>query len=316
MLKNEFAYFNGRSLFSGLAISYLLYINNGTFFISGIIGILLGILVILLFKKCNSKLAIFITNFVICVIASTILTNMAHSLYLKNTPIWMLSFIPFFGAYIMAKCSNRSLNRIIYFFFALSLVFLILKFIGLIQHVNFSNFMPVRINKKNIIMSSCIFMMTGVTPILSNQFIKNKKTAIIYYVISMISIMTICFLTVGVLGIRESIIYRYPEYVVLKKIEFLNFISNVDSLFNFAVIMDIMFTLCSCIKNLNIISNDVGTFISSVAAYAVITWFCYKNTPLLYIFNYFPYIIFITFLLLIVPYKRIKSAKKNIIISR
>ena len=49
------------------------------------------------------------------------------------------------------------------------------------------------------------------------------------YLISCLMVSIIFILTIGVMGIDIVSLYRYPEYIVLKKVSFFRFLNNIEN---------------------------------------------------------------------------------------
>ena len=130
----------------------------------------------------------------------------------------------------------------------------------------------------------------------------NKKETIINYIISMITVITVSFLSVTVLGINEASIYRYPEYIVLKRIKLMNFISNVDNIFNFAIIADLMLTTASGLRGIET-NNKFFKYIILTVSIIIITIVCDSNLPLIFLYDNLWWILLILLFLLLFPKK-------------
>ena len=307
-MSDKMPYFNGRVLFNGIAISYSYMICGSATFISCLFGTIIGVIFLLLLKNNCNSFSKTITSFILTFIVFTIVVNMGHSLYLNNTPVWVLTLIPGIAAFIISNSKDRALIKVSNILFFYSVFLFILEILGLYPSIELSNLLPLQINSKNIIWSSFVFAIISTTPIIALNDTSDKKNTIINYLISALTINTICFLAITVLGQKEVQLLRFPETVVLKRIEFLNFISSVDSFFNFAVIVDVLLTMSRGLKNIEEASNKVWKFIVLFVLILLTIWSCYNNWPLLLIYEYFPYILIILLIIAIIP---IKSRYKN-----
>ena len=304
-MSDKMPYFNGRVLFNGIAISYLFMMYGSLTFIIGLIGSIIGALFLLLFKNNNNAFSKVISNFIIAFIVFTILINMGHSLYLKNTPILVLTLIPALTILITSNSKNNVIIKISHILFIYSIFLFILEVSGLYSSINLSNLLPFsNISFLNIIKGSFIFAITSTTPIMALNDIRDKRNTIINYLVSMLTINAISFLAITVLGQKEVLLLRFPESVVLKRIEFLNFISSVDSFFNFTVIIDVLLTMTKCLKNIEEETSKLGKYVVLCLITICTIWSCYNNWPLLLIYKYFPYILIILLIITIIPIKR------------
>jgi len=303
-MKSKMAYFNSRAFFTGIGISLICSISSTDFWISGIIGTILGVIALMLIKKkTENKIINSISGFILASIASIILVNMGHSLYLRETPVFILSIFPIIAAVIISKSGKKPLNMVLHIFFIYSIVLFFLKIAGLYLHINIENLHPLlKSNFKTILWGGILYAIIGIVPILTLNDTFDKKNIILNYVLSSITILVVSFLAVSVLGIKEVNIYRYPEYLVLKRVEFLDFINNVDSFFNFAIITDLLFTMANGIKAVKIDNTFIKILIPT-GILAVTVYTCFTNWPLLFLYKNLPIIFIFLLIITLIPKK-------------
>ena len=303
-MADRMSYFNSRALFSGICISYIFRLTGTSFWISYILGIILGVIVLLLIKKVNNcKLVKSFTGFIFALLSGSVLVNMGHTLYLKETPVIFLTVLPLIAAFIISNSKKDALKKCAFIFFAYSILLFFLKILGLYGHINIENLYPVFTSSvKDILIGALVVMLVSVVPVLSLNDISDKKNIIINYLVSMTTILFVSFFAISVLGLKEVELYRYPEYIVLKRIEFLNFINNVDSFFNFAIIVDLIFTMSAGLKNIEI-GGKLVKIISVTSLFILINYICYRSSLLLYIYSFLPLIMIIIFVILLIPNK-------------
>ena len=304
MNKDKLSFFTSRTFFMGITISYLFSLCGTSFWIADIFGMFLGIIVLLLVKKTNqSTIVKFIIGFVFALISLIVLVNMGHTLYLRKTPLTFMSAFAIIGALIISSGKMTSLKRIAYLFFIYSLILFIFKILGLVPHIKVINLFPMfNTNINNILLGSVVYMLISVVPILSLNEINDKKNLILTYIVASITIFTVSFLAISVLGLKEVQLYRYPEYVMLKKINFLNFVSNVDNFFNFAIILDLLFTISLGIKNMSGFGKTVK-YIALVFLFILTVYVCNRCDLLIYLYENLPYIFIILLIILLFPKK-------------
>jgi hypothetical protein len=303
-MSDKQAYFNGRSLFCGIGLSYLLRKTGTSFWIPFILGTLLGSIILLLVKNTNqNKLIKIISGFIMAILASSLLINMGFTLYLNETPVFILTVFACIGAFITSKSKKIPFRQVLFILFVYSLFLFILKIISLYPHINMENMLPQNaLNLLDIIKYSIIFALFGTVPILSLNDLNDKKNIVTNYLVSMITIFTVAFLVVSVLGIKEAQFYRYPEYIVLKRIELLDFISNVDNIFNFVIIIDLFVTMSAGFRNMEI-KGKYASIIPLALVILLTTFICYKNTPIMFLYKYTHIILFILLILILFPKK-------------
>ncbi len=310
-MKNKIAYFCGRCLFCGIGLSHLIVTTGTSFWISGILGTLIGLLVLIFIKKVNSnKIVKTVSGLVLIIMSCSILVNMGHTLYLKNTPVLILTLVPVFGAFLISKSKNEPYSKILTILFVYSIFTFICKMLSLAPYAEFENLYPMfQCDFMTVISSALAFALTGVVPIICLTDISDKRGTVISYLISMLTVITIGFLIVTVIGVNGASLYRYPEYVVLKRIKILNFISNVDNIFTFALVVDLIMTMSASWKNINS-KNKKTDFVYLVLITFTVFFIVEENWPLIIFFDYFPVVLIILLILTIIPKKRYKILKK------
>ena len=302
-MKNEQPYFNSRALFSGICLSYV-YVKSGSmFWVAYIIGTILGVTLLNSVKITHNKYIKALVGSVLAYLSMTILINMAHTLYLENTPLWLITIFSGVMLACLVKSEKKPYKKVLNIFFVYSLILFGLKILTLAPQVKLDHFRPLLVSDlSSVWWTSIVVSLAGVVPILSFNDLHDKKSVNFSYLLSMVTVLTVSFLAVGVLGLKEVIIYRYPEYMMFKKINILDFISNVDHIFSFVIILDLMFTIRAGIKSsCELGSNFKYLSLIGVSILSYIT--CNLNYPLLLIYNFFPYILIFLLILLIIPKK-------------
>ena len=264
------------SSFFGVGIYCLIRASSIDSWFSIIISSLFCIIIILLFINIFSyepKLSIrdkiiklygkkigFIFNLIICILFFLVGVNYMYNLnsfivsqYLSDTPLVVIgiSFI-FLITYINIKnieCISRTsiiLSYIIIIFFALT-------FFNLLPKIDIDNFKPIFKDgiKDSIIGSLYIvtmnFSISFLLLIIPKNRIQNeekyKKYIILSYIISIILMFTTIIIILGNLGIYLASYYQYPEYMVLKRIEFFSFLNRLENIFIISWIFMIFITL-------------------------------------------------------------------------
>ena len=165
--------------------------------------------------------------------------NFIVSQFLSETSIAIIyivfSLVILYGVYKGIETISR-VNLILCCF---SLILFIINVLGLVKQFNFDNLLPfMQDGIMPIIDGSFIFSLCSVVPIfllltISKENItdnkKINKYIIIFYSVGMIlSLIHITF-TVSILGTNLTNIYQYPEYMLLKKISFFNFLNRLEN---------------------------------------------------------------------------------------
>ena len=142
----------------------------------------------------------------------------------------------------------------------------------LLPGIEIDYFKPVMTSKiNNILLGSLSTAITMTLPIvLIPNFKKYYKPK--FYLYSAIILFIIIICTFGNLGVEMSALYRYPEYIVLKRISALNFIDNVENIL-FIIWIIIGFT-SSTMSSLNIkkLYGNKVFYISIISLYLLISF--------------------------------------------
>lgn len=248
------SYFNSRALFIGYGLSLLFKMSHHDILFSILLGFVLGLIFLFAFNnKKDYKLIKFVTTILLSVIAFISIINLTKTLYLENTPLILIICFSLIVVYYISGIKNNAWNKLTSILYVISLVMFVIIFLGLSVHIRIDYLRPIKIiDFKDVIKSSLMFFIISIYPIIRLNEKDNKKELIIRYIVSSITIFLMAFIVLSVLGEKEALLYRYPEYIVLKRIKMLDFISNVDNILFFAIYLDLIVSLSSSIRNLDI----------------------------------------------------------------
>ena len=253
---NILNYFNMRSLFLGIGISKILIQANEYFYISIILGTILGTIILYLMRHFSLKkniLNVVIAAFFI-IIGLNNLINMISTMYLTEMPKIMVGIpLILLLIYILSK-RDVVIFRVGNILLVLNLILYILSNLALIPLVSLDNFSYTNTPLSNILISAVEYALYSAVPVLLSKHEEYKNISVIKtYLISSLTLGLLFFLTFGILGPSLVRVYRYPEYVILKKISILHFLENIENIICFMWIFDVfMFLLSSglCIKRM------------------------------------------------------------------
>ena len=179
----------------------------------------------------------------------------------------------------------------------------LLVMVFLLKEVKPANLMPIfHYDFKGIIYGVLIYLVAGITPILSmNQITKeNRKDIIINYIMSSISIIVISLLIVAVLGNKEALIYRYPEYAVLKRIKVSEFFTNVDNIVCVPIVVDLLVTIAIGIRNVGA-NGKISKYIVPILLVFCVTVACSSSVIMTFVYSYFPILLISLLILTLIP---------------
>ncbi len=311
-MSDKSLFFTSRAFFSSIGISLIFSVSKTNYWLSMIIGVVLSVIVLYFVKNDNVKIFKKIVGFLLSATSMILLVNMGHTLYLNETPIIVLSILPVVAVFVLTKSEKKSFIKVANLFFIYSMILFGLKLIGLVPHLKMDNFLPDNLTSiKDILCGGLIYTALSTTPILYLNDLNDKTTTIRTYLISSVTTILVSLLAIGVLGPKEVLLYRNPEYIVLKRIGFLDFINNVDSFFNFAILLDLLFTSALGLRVMDI--KDGKKLIFTCITLLILTCTLSKNNYILmYIYYNLPYFFFILLILHIFSNKLKYILKKNL----
>lgn len=309
---NRKSYFNGRSVFIGFSLSSIFRVTNNNFWISEIIGMLLGFLTIFLVKKTNNyKITKKICGFIFVLISILLLVYMSSTLYLGETPDMILAIYALIGVFIMSKCKESSLTRTYSILFVFSLAMFIASQGLLFMEAKIDNLLPLfNSGLKDTLYGALIFYLASIVPVLALNDVSSKedrKDLLINYTMSTLSIILISLTTVMVLGMNEAQIYRYPEYGVLKRIQIYEFFSNVDNAFTIIMVIDLLVTAVSGLKYMEL-KGKLSNIVVFLILLFSISWLSAHAGVMVKVYDLLPALLAILLVLTILPKK---SANKT-----
>ena len=255
--------FFAKALFMGIGISNVIEkAKESTVFVI-ILGTLFGCFLLTLINKFNykevkgfRKWSMFILVFILLIIGLEELINLISSIYLIDTNKFFIA-LPLLLVLLYLNTKDISVN------FKISSILVIvcnsiyfLAVIGLIPNIKVLNFLPLfNVPFTKVLLISFEFAIYSITPCILFGGLKNNienlnKKMIKEYLGSNLVLTSIFLLTQGVLGVELVNLFKYPEYVILKKISLLDFINNVENILSFCWLFMIFMYLSICSKQL------------------------------------------------------------------
>lgn len=310
---NLFIYFLAHFLFLGGGFARICELSNTDTCIAFILGTLIGIIIIYLISKVSSdipfkeyikkntflniiiKLIFLIYILFNLLILFVILSGFLSSYFLPLTPS-LISCLPFliFATFLASK-KIKGIYNVAFVLIFLSLFIIILKTFLLTNEFHYDNLFPIlSLKTTSIFKAAVIYAVISTSPIfiLVNEKLDFKSSAK-YYLLSSCTLIMVAFTISLILG-KMINVYSYPEYTILRRIKFFNFIENIENFVCINWFFDLFISLSIFIlkmkETLNIKNNIVPFLISFGVLYLVNTYFSnnFYNTMILY--NIFPYI--------------------------
>ncbi len=304
-MKNKQGFFNSRSLFWGLGIGLIVDKVGTSFWISMILGLLMGVITLVFIRSKNkSKIVEVLSGFFFTTISLAILTFMSSTLYLNETPDLILVAVAVLGCAIISSIRSNSWKSLLGILFSVS-IFLFLTSQGLLlKEIVPNNILPLFNTKlSSLLYGALVFYLYSVTPLIALNDIEDKKTLIINYISGTLSIILISLLSILVLGVNEVVMYRYPEYGLLKRIKVFEFFSNVDNVFVMIFIFDLLITGASGLKNMNLKSKLSWVTVSILLVF-LITYLIEHAILMTAVYYYLPLFLLALLILTLIPKNR------------
>lgn len=278
-------------LFMGAGLSKLIAEAQSDIWISIIIGTIFGLIINFILtklpNKCN-KICKLISTTSLLFFGIIILSKLISSIYLSNTPSFLI-IIPLTSLAIFSATKGiETFYKTSGILLIIFMIFFIFAALTLAPTVKIDFFLPIATSSfKNIIYSAIHYALISTLPlILLPNFKEHYKART--YILSSITILIMAIATLGNLGPEIATLYRYPEYMVFKKISILKFIDNIENiLFSIWIIVSCEINHISALNLIKEIKTK-GLIIISILIYIVCSKFIIDNHKALdfLIYNY------------------------------
>lgn len=304
MKKNSiFIYFLSHFLFLGGGFAKICSLTNKDTCIAFLLGTLLGIIVLYIICNLSSskkdsplfKIIYFIYILFNILILLVVLSNFLSSYFLFYTPS-IISCLPFIIlASMLASKKIKGIYNVAFILLFFSLFIITIKTLLLTNEFDYSNVLPYfSVSTSKIFKASILYAFISCSPLLI--FINEDmdfKYSLKYYLLASFTNIIVALTITFILGEMVNV-YSYPEYTILRRIRFFNFIENIENFICINWFFDLFISLSVFISKLkdtlNIKGNIIPFLISFSILYIVYTFFSnnFYNTITLY--NIFPYI--------------------------
>ena len=256
-------FFISETLFLSVGLSDILNNSLNDAIISGIIGIILSFIFLYLILKFNDyekDLNIFgkldklygkyIGNLISIILVILSILYFIYLLwsqniyvqnkYLEETSSIITTLFFLLPVLYLVKKDMKVISKVSIAVFFVTILELLFSYLNLFNKIDLNNYLPIfNIKISNILISSIKYASYSITPGIfllvtpKNSINNPDKLNRNLYIINLISgikfIIVISFL-IGIFGIDLSKLFYYPEYSLIKKINTLNFIQNVQNI--------------------------------------------------------------------------------------
>lgn len=249
---NNTLFLLARPLFLGFGIYKIINDVGSYFWISIILGIILGLLINSLLKKlADITFLKIIISIVLLIYGSYSLTNAISTLYLNQTPkIVILIALLLIIIYSRSK-KKETIFKVANILFIINIALFLVTVLSLFPLINTQNFSFINdFSISKILISSVYFALLSTLPYIALPDFKERYNYKIYLLSSLYTFI-LFILIIGILGVPVASIYKYPEYIIFKKISILNIIENIQNLLFMSWIFESFTLLGVASNNLN-----------------------------------------------------------------
>ena len=273
-------FFTAQAMFLGTGISQILNSSEQSSIFSILLGSIIGILILGLFIKLYdyekdldifSKIEKFygrkIGNIINILLVILFLTYFIYTLwsmqiyiqnkYLDKTPaiiILILFLIPI--VYSVNK-GIKTISKVALLLFFITIIEALLSIFGLASFIEFDNFKPFFNNPISKIVKDAIYFASySLTPtflmsIVPKNNIENNnllnKNFYKFYVLLCINFFLLFTFLVGIFGIDLAKLFYYPEFTLIKKINYFDFIQHIENILSTQWMFSLYITGSMCL---------------------------------------------------------------------
>jgi len=258
------SYFLGRIFFVGFGFSLLRKLVGIDSWIAATLGTILGGGIIYLYsilrQKVNGNLkdvkanplikwsliiVFFLFNIFVFSQIFFIFQTFASSFFLIKSPIYFISLPVPFIIYRICKKGFSTISKIAEILMPLSILLFLFSFLGLLKYFNIDYFKPVLMTPLPTVLQGTLYFTAYSSSsffLLLNVPMEKQKLTCKYF-FSSITVVLLCTYIIGVLGPNLIQIYRYPEYMMLKKIKIFNFLEKVENILSLTWLFDLFIAM-------------------------------------------------------------------------
>lgn len=256
------------SIYLGVSDIILLRKAENEVLISMLVGTILGLIPVLMYLKVNSslpKLNIYeknkklfgkipgsIINVLLIVMYMVFLSMSTRAVvifvtskYLQNTSYFLVGALVIITSLIICYKGIETIARVSQMSFFAAIILVVIIELFLIKYIEIGNIFPIFTGDnyiKNILdgaiyhASSCSLFSMLLLSINKDKIKETKKynkTIIIFYLLASLALTLVMFFVVSCFGYDMATLFRYPEYILLKKVGLANSELHLENLLAF-----------------------------------------------------------------------------------
>lgn len=240
------------SLLFGFGFPIIARVSGSDIIISFFIGTIFNIVIIALFSKIQPlKIFKVIINILVIIIYLKIVANFITNFYLINLPPFVVYSLVLLLAFYIICQKEDIVKRVCFSMTFINILLFISLTIVLTKSINYEHFLPIYTHSlKTITLGGLFYSSITVIPYLHLQEKKSLKEDYLTLLVSSIITLIFFILTLGILGPNYIVIYRFPEYMMLKEINLFAFIANVHNIFAFIFGNELIISIIIYLNNL------------------------------------------------------------------
>ena len=235
--------------------------------------------------------------------------------YLNNTPTYIISLFFIIPLLYLLKLDIKTICKTSFLLFIIYIFLYVISGLGLIKYFDVDNLKPFIDKNITILFKSsifsCFYMLYPIFLLLSipKNIVKNPKTInkhfIFFYIFSFINLFIILINLIGTLGIDLSLLYNFPIFSLLKKINFFDFITHIENILSFMSIIVFFVNASLSSYTLKVYINNNKILFVLIIISIILSLFLFNSHDFVikFINNYFIYS-FIPVLLILLKKKK------------
>ncbi|MBO6145929.1 MAG: GerAB/ArcD/ProY family transporter [Bacilli bacterium] len=245
--------------------------------------------------------------------------------YLDNTPNYIILILFLIPTIWCANLDMKSISKVSFSLFVISVIMILFSATNLVKFIELNNFKPYfNTSFFIVIKNALVFTSYFITPIFmilmtpKNTIENNKlldQSIFKFSLLSTLNYLCIFIFIIGIFGIELSKIFSYPEYSLMKKINYFDFIQHIENIATIQFLYCLFISNVICLKFIKeyLIHTGLKNIIHFIIIICFIaSLFIFKNTTMGYeiVKHYFIYIYFIPiFILILISNIKIKRNK-------
>ena len=297
---NILSFYLTRTLFLGGGFTLLIKLSKNDFLITSILGMLLGYFFLYLFFRKDYVCKFMSSIVAIVVLFMGILTNtiLTSNYLLFTTPTLLLILIFLLSLLYAAKKEFKVIGRVSEIFIYISFVEITLALVSLFKLVDVCRLLPMFMsNTMNIVKGIIVFAGASVLP---NILLINYKEDIEFrdvhlgYIVGSLLMIVVLFFVISIYGSEFSSNVRFPSFLILKKIDIMGYVSNIENVLVTEWMFNMLLTSWVCIK---VLKNNFNSKIFGIVIILLVIFINYvlnnNFINMSFVKEYFYYFVFV-----------------------